>query len=101
MSSRNSDATLVTRLGTFHANCPVQLQALKDKKGLNSRGALSGGGWRPQKQPERATEDASPTKVRCVAVCIWSENLTPMLSEDARCHWLGRDNVGYAMIKGN
>ena len=24
----------------------------------------------------------------------------PMLNEDARSHWLGRDNVGYAMIKG-
>ena len=23
-----------------------------------------------------------------------------MLNEDARSHWLGRDNVGYAMIKG-
>ena len=24
----------------------------------------------------------------------------PMLDEDARSHWLGRDNVGYATIKG-
>ena len=24
----------------------------------------------------------------------------PMLNEDARSHWLGRDNVGYATIKG-
>ena len=24
----------------------------------------------------------------------------PILNEDARSHWLGRDNVGYAMIKG-
>ena len=24
----------------------------------------------------------------------------PMLNEDTRSHWLGRDNVGYTMIKG-
>ena len=24
-----------------------------------------------------------------------------MLNEDAKSHWLGRDNVGYATIKGN
>ena len=24
----------------------------------------------------------------------------PMLNEDTRSHWLGRDNVGYAMIEG-
>ena len=24
----------------------------------------------------------------------------PVLNEDARPHWLGRDNVGYAMIEG-
>ena len=24
-----------------------------------------------------------------------------MLNKDAKSHWLGRDNVGYAMIKGN
>ena len=24
----------------------------------------------------------------------------PVLNEDARSHWLGRDNVGYAMIEG-
>ena len=31
---------------------------------------------------------------------ICPKNLTPMLNEDARSHWLGRDNVRYAMIKG-
>ena len=24
----------------------------------------------------------------------------PLLNEDARSHWLGRDNMGYATIKG-
>ena len=24
-----------------------------------------------------------------------------MLNKDAKSHWLGRDNVGYATIKGN
>ena len=28
-------------------------------------------------------------------------NLTPVLNEDTKSHWLGRDNVGYAMIKEN
>ena len=28
-------------------------------------------------------------------------NLTLMLNEDALSCWLGRDNVGYTMIKGN
>ena len=38
--------------------------------------------------------------MRCAALHIQPENLTPILNEDARSHWLGRDNVGYAMIKG-
>ena len=39
-------------------------------------------------------------KVRCAASRIQPKNLTPMLNEDARSHWLGRDNVGYATIEG-
>ena len=42
----------------------------------------------------------SSRKVRCAVLRIQPENLTPMLNEDARSHWLGRDNVGYAMIEG-
>ena len=38
--------------------------------------------------------------MRCAASCIRPENLTPMLNKDARSHWLGRDNVGYATIEG-
>ena len=38
--------------GHFSCNCPAHLQALKDKKGLNLKGALSVGGWKPLKQPE-------------------------------------------------
>ena len=48
--------------GHFSHNCPVWLQALKDKKGLNSKGALNVGVQKPQKQPKRAAEGASPTK---------------------------------------
>ena len=48
--------------GHFSCNCPVCLQALKDKKGLNLKGALSVGVQKPQKQPKRPTEGASPTK---------------------------------------
>ena len=43
-------------------DCPVHLQALKDKKGLNSKGALSVGVQKPQKQPKRAPEGTSPAK---------------------------------------
>ena len=38
--------------------------------------------------------------MRCAVSRIRPENLTPMLNEDARFHWLGRDNVGYTMIEG-
>ena len=48
--------------GHFSCNCPVWLQALKDKKGLNSKGALSAGVQKPQKQPKRAAEGAPRTK---------------------------------------
>ena len=40
-------------------------------------------------------------KVRCAAMHIQLRNLTPVLKKDTKSHWLGRDNVGYAMIKGN
>ena len=39
-------------------------------------------------------------KVICMAVHMCSKNLTPMLNENARSHWLGRDNMGYATIEG-
>ena len=42
----------------------------------------------------------SSHKVRCVVSHIQPENLVPLLNEDARSHWLGRDNVGYATIEG-
>ena len=49
--------------GHFAHNCPVWLQALKDKKGLNAKWALSTGGWKPQNQPKRATKGTPPTKM--------------------------------------
>ena len=36
--------------GHFSCNCPVCLQALKNKKGLNSKGAPSAGVQKPQKK---------------------------------------------------
>ena len=48
--------------GHFSWDCPVCLKALKDKKGLNSKGALNTGAWKPPKQPKRATEGTPPTK---------------------------------------
>ena len=38
MNSRSSGATLVTKQDTSHGIAPVHLKALKDKKGLNSKG---------------------------------------------------------------
>ena len=50
------------KTGHFTWDCPVCLKALKDKKGLNSKGALNAGGWKPPKQPKRATEGTPPRK---------------------------------------
>ena len=48
--------------GHFSWDCLVRLKALKDKKGLNSKGALNVGGQKPPKQPKRATEGTPPGK---------------------------------------
>ena len=48
--------------GHFLWDCPIHLQTLKDKKGLNSKGAPNAGGQKPLKQPKRATESAPPRK---------------------------------------
>ena len=48
--------------GHFSWDCPVHLKALKDKKGLNSKGALNTGGQKPPKQPKRAMEGTPPGK---------------------------------------
>ena len=48
--------------GHFLQACPVHLKALKDKKGLNSKGVLSMGGQKPPKQPKGATEGTPPAK---------------------------------------
>ena len=46
----------------FLWDCPVHLKALKDKKDLNLKGALSTGGWKPPEQPKGAMEGTPPTK---------------------------------------
>ena len=48
--------------GHFSHDCPIHLQALKDKKGLNLKGAPNAGVWKPLKQPERAAESTPPRK---------------------------------------
>ena len=48
--------------GHFSWDCLVHLKALKDKKGLNSKGALNMGGQKPPKQPKRAVESTHPAK---------------------------------------
>ena len=48
--------------GHFSHDCPAHLQALNDKKGLNSKGAPNVGGWKPLKQPERAVKSTPPTQ---------------------------------------
>ena len=55
----------------------------------------------PKSSPKGLQKVPLPQSKMCAAMCIHSENLMPMLNEDARSHWLGRDNIGYAMIKGN
>ena len=48
--------------GHFSWDCPVCLKALKDKKGLNSKGVLNTGGRKPPKQPDGAMESTPPIK---------------------------------------
>ena len=48
--------------GHFSWDCRVRLKALKDKKGLNSKGVPNTGGWKPLKQSDRATESTPPAK---------------------------------------
>ena len=48
--------------GHFLWDCPVCLKALKDKKGLNSKGVPNMGGQKPPKQPDGAVESTPPTK---------------------------------------
>ena len=48
--------------GHFLCDCPVCLKALKDKKGLNSKGVPNMGGQKLPKQPNRATESTPPAK---------------------------------------
>ena len=48
--------------GHLSWDCPVHLKTLKDKKGLNLKGVLNMGGWKPPKQPDRATESTPPAK---------------------------------------
>ena len=50
------------KTGHFSWDCLVCLKALKDKKGLNLKGALNMGGQKPPKQPKRATEGTPPGK---------------------------------------
>ena len=46
----------------FSWDCPIHLQALKDKKGLKSKGAPNTEGQKPPKQPKRAMEGTPPRK---------------------------------------
>ena len=48
--------------GHFSRDCPVCLKALKDKKGLNLKGAPNTGEQKPPKQTDRAMESTPPTK---------------------------------------
>ena len=50
------------KTGCFLCDCPICLQALKDKKGLNLKGAPNVGGQKPLKQPKRAAGSAPPRK---------------------------------------
>ena len=48
--------------GHFSQDCPVRLKALKDKKGLNLKGAPNTGGRKPPKQPDGVAQSTPPAK---------------------------------------
>ena len=63
MNSRSSGAIPVTRQGTSRGTVLVCLKALKDKKGLNSKGGTEHRRMEaPPKQPNGAVEGTPPTK---------------------------------------
>ena len=86
--------------GHFSWHCPVCLKALKDKKGLNSKGGTKHGRTEPPKQPMGPWKALLPQSKMC-GVMHMTENLMPILNEDARSHWLGRIMWDMLQSKGN
>ena len=82
------------------AGLPCLPQGSKAQEGFKLKGATEHGRMEAPKAARWGHRKHSSHKVRCAVSCIWPENLMPMLNEDARSHWLGRDNVGYATIEG-
>ena len=76
------------------------LEGPKGQEGFKLKGDTEYRRMEAPKAAQRGHRRHSSHKVRCVALCIQPEDITPILNEDARSHWLGRDNVEYAMIKG-
>ena len=63
MNNKSSECYICDETWHFSHDCPVQLQALKDKKGLNSKGVPSAEEYgSPKNSPERSAESASPAK---------------------------------------
>ena len=79
---------------------PCLPQGSKGQEGFKLEGGTKHGRMEAPKAAQWGHRGHSSHKVRCAASCIRPKSLMPMLNEDARSHWLGRDNVGYAMIKG-
>ena len=75
--------------GHFACNCKFKLQ----------RGAESGGMEAP-KATQKVHQKCPSSKVRYAAMPLQLEDLTSELNEDALSCGLGRDNVGFATIKG-
>ena len=79
---------------------PCPPQGPEGLEGFKLKGGTEHGRTEAPKAARWGCTKHSSHKVRGTVSCIWPENLTPMLNEDTRSHWLGRDNVGYATIEG-
>ena len=76
------------------------LEGPEGQEGFKLKGGTKHGRTEAPKAAQWGHRRHSSHKVRCTALCIRPENLMPILNEDARSCWLGRDNVGYATIEG-
>ena len=100
MNNRSSDATLVTKRDTSHGIALSASRPSRIRRVLNLKGGTEHGRTEAPEAARWGHTKHSSRKVKCAASRIRPENLTPVLNEDARSRWLGRDNVGYATIEG-
>ena len=80
---------------------PSPAAGLKGWEGFKLKRDTKCGRMEAPKAAQKGHRRCLSHKVRCVAMHIQLGNPMPMLNKDARSHWLGRDDMGYATIKGN